>query len=384
MEEHRELDLEYDQPLINDLFDTPSYRYIIIYSYLIRKEVFQNFEEDEQYEQYVELRERSEVMAAEIKDLDQKFVEKLLDYRLIKNIKDYTALRRKAEEFVVKFEEGIEVLEQKVEVLEGNLTDVEILLCITPQAYEQIIRPDIPELSASEIDKACVRLRSMPCPALASTHAILHKYGDFYELDDKLYEILDEQGNPGMALKMELFMRQMDRKYSQFKERFLDYLDQFYPELSKAKFQNKFAEAYKNGKEDFVGYLIEKSRTLPEIFDPPFPEDEPIPDAYTRWREMLNKLLQLYYDFLELDKRMDEIRSYYSGMQPKMHYFEFIYQISFNIDGLNEKIRDLVFQMRRNLKHSKRGLADFSKREIRILGVELQQAIINFAELEED
>ena len=51
-ENHTTLELEFDRELLEDVFDSPDLRYVLLYMFIIRKELFQDLIDDDLMESY--------------------------------------------------------------------------------------------------------------------------------------------------------------------------------------------------------------------------------------------------------------------------------------------------------------------------------------------
>ena len=139
----------------------------------------------------------------------------------------------------------------------------------------------------------------------------------------------------------------------------------------------KLKQAKEKGKEDYVKYLVEKSRkkTLPLKFWAQFPENE-IPDNYLEWKKSLNQLIKLKLNFNNINQKMDELRAYYSGKKQKMTYLEFIQKSTYDEDDISEKIKNLLIDARNSLKEVSVKLEKYPKKEMKLLNLDIERMII--------
>ena len=239
---------------------------------------------------------------------------------------------------------------------------------------ERVIASKIPEITSVKIHKALERLRAMMCPRTNMVHVIVKKFNEYYVLDDAFYYILEQIGNPYQALRVELMIRAMSGKYNEIEKRLDENMAQFHEELPKADMMNKFIKAQEKKKTDYLAYLIEKSRKLPVKFNPKFPENK-IPPIYEEWKAKLNELVELKLKFIEIDKKMDQLRAYYSGAKQIMSYMEFIDKTTFD-DEISEKVKDLLVKARNELKFVNEKLDTYDKKALRLLNLDLEKYIL--------
>ena len=72
---------------------------------------------------------------------------------------------------------------------------------------------------------------------------------------------------------------------------------------------------------------------------------------------------------------MDQLRAYYSGKKQVMPYMTFIEETSFN-DEISETVKSLLLDARNALKEISDVSDDYSKKELRLLNLEVERYII--------
>ena len=372
-EEHTTLDLEYDRMLLEDVFDSPNLRYVTLYMYIIRKDLFQDLLDDDVIEQFETITALDEPTVEDmIRICTGDFIKALFQYKLITNIRSYEMFKSKGNDVKIRFAKGLNLTHDEI-----SESEEEVHIFFNEVYLERVLAPIIPEMTQTRIHESLERLRAMMCPKSSMIHELVHKYGDYYVIDDDFYYIIEEFGNPYQALRIELMIRAMSKKYKEIERNINGVLNQFEPSIVKASIMKKLRQAKEKGKEDFVKYLAEKSRkkTLPVKFRVEFPENE-IPDNYIEWKKSLNHIIKLKLNFTDIDIKMNELRGFYSGKNQKMTYMDFIQKSTYDEDNISEKIKNLLIDARNSLKEVSEKLEKYPKKEMKLLNLEIERMII--------
>ena len=232
-------------------------------------------------------------------------------------------------------------------------------------------------MTQTRILESLERLRVMMCPKSSMIHELVHKYGDFYVIDDDFFYIIEEFGNPYQALRIEIMIRAMSNKYKEIESNINEILKQFESSIVKSPIMKKLKQAKEKGKEDYVKFLVDKSRkkTLPHKFWVEFPENE-IQDNYIVWKDSLNHLFKLKLNFIDIDSKMDELKAHYSGKNQKMTYLKFIQKSTYDEDNISERIKTLLIDARNSLKEVSEKLEKYPKKEMKLLNLDIERLII--------
>jgi len=372
-EEHTTLDLEYDRMLLEDVFDSPNLRYVTLYMYIIRKDLFQDLLDDDVIEQFETITALDEPTVEDmIRICTGDFIKALFQYKFITNIRSYVMFKSKGNDVKIRFAKGLNLTHDEI-----SESEEEVHIFFNEVYLERVLAPIIPEMTQTRIHESLERLRAMMCPKSSMIHELVHKYGDYYVIDDNFYYIIEEFGNPYQALRIELMIRAMSKKYKEIERNINGVLNQFEPSIVKALIMKKLRQAKEKGKEDFVKYLAKKSRrkTLPVKFRVEFPENK-IPDNYIEWKKSLNLIIKLKLNFTDIDIKMNELRGFYSGKNQKMTYMDFIQKSTYDEDNISEKIKNLLIDARNSLKEVSEKLEKYPKKEMKLLNLEIERMII--------
>ncbi|QEE14532.1 hypothetical protein DSAG12_00345 [Promethearchaeum syntrophicum] len=372
-EDHTTLDLEYDRMLLEDVFDSPNLRYVSLYMYIIRKDLFQDLLDDDVIEQFETITSLDEPTVEDITRIcTGDFIKALFQYKMITNLRSYEIFQSKGNDFKIRFAKGLNLTHDEL-----SESEEEVHIFFNEAYLERILNPIIPEMTQTRIHESLERLRAMMCPKSSMIHELVHKYGDFYVIDDDFYYIIEEFGNPYQALRIELMIRAMSSKYKEIESNINEVLKQYDSSIVKAPIMKKLKQAKEKGKEDYVKYLIDKSRkkTLPHKFWVEFPDIE-IPDNYVKWKDSLNQLFNLKLKFIDIDLKMDELRAHYSGKNQKMTYLKFIQKSTYDEDNISERIKTLLIEARNSLKEVSENLEKYPKKEMKLLNLDIERMII--------
>ena len=372
-EEHTTLDLEYDRMLLEDVFDSPNLRYVSLYMYIIRKDLFQDLLDDDVIEQFETITSLDEPTVGDlVRICTRDFIRALFQYKFITNIRSYKMFQSKGNDVKIRFAKGLNLTHDEI-----SESEEEVHIFFNEVYLERVLALIIPEMTQTRILESLERLRAMMCPKSSMIHELVHKYGDYYVIDDDFYYIIEEFGNPYQALRIELMIRAMSKKYKEIERNINEVLNQFESSIVKAPIMKKLKQAKEKGKEDYVKYLVEKSRkkTLPVKFRVEFPENE-IPDNYLEWKNSLNNLIKFKLNFNDIDIKMDELRGFYSGKNQKMTYINFIQKSTYDEDNISEKIKNLLIDARNSLKEVSEKLEKYPKKDMKLLNLEIERMII--------
>ncbi len=363
---HKNLELEIDRELLDDVFDDPVTRYILLYMYLVRNGVFQNLEDDDIIEGFEKVYQISDIDRLYKKNVEmllpEEIIEEMFTYNLITNIKDFKTFEVKKDDYEIKIHNGV-YLEA------GNVLFSDEGLLI-------IIKSNFPEITMNKIKKTLNTLRGTMCQVSNVMHPLVNKFRDDFALDDNLYDIIFILGNPYLALRLEKLIVSVLEKAKEIQSKLDKYLKIFFPESLKPKFLQKVKKAgeiEKDGdQDDLLEYIIEKSRNLPSKFDP-----KEKSELYWEWRGILNRFLLLKNNFTWIFNEIDKVKSFYSGKNQKMSYLKFIEEVTDKEDEINSIIKNSLLEIRKLLKDASEKLESLSEKEIKILNLDLEREIID-------
>ena len=103
---------------------------------------------------------------------------------------------------------------------------------------------------------------------------------------------------------------------------------------------------------------------------------------YKEWNSKLMQLLHFRFQIKKIDKKLVEIKNYYSGKNKKFGYLEFIEKVSFNEDNIVDEIQNLLLDLRSKLITINNEISKFTIKEIKLLNLDYERYIITSSDEE--
>ena len=121
--EHRELSLEYDKNLIEKILDDLDMRYIILFLYIIRNDLFKDLTNQNLIDSYERVLILDEIYKSNVtKFWNEEFTEIAIDLGLFKNIRSLREFNQKDDDFILKLgEETITIEKNSISVPDDTL-----------------------------------------------------------------------------------------------------------------------------------------------------------------------------------------------------------------------------------------------------------------------
>jgi len=361
--EHNKLSLEYDRNLINSILNSINTKYTILYLYIIRKDLFNNLDEDllNNYERIIIL---DDIYKNNIEILwDQEFIEMVIDLGLFKNIRSYNEYRQKDDDFILKMGEYTITTEKNT--------------ILTPKdTLFQMITKRFKSLSLNDFELGLTRLKEVRCEVSGIVHHFIYEVGDNdYILSDDFYDILDKFGNIYQAVKIEPTSDGLLEICKEIKEKIVNIVMIFDPMLNNKTVIEKLTKALEFNKKEGKLEITEIALKL-KSFDK---------NIILSISNIDFQILRNYQDEMErINKQLIEIKSNYTGNQD---YLKFLEKIPLEFKGLQQtliEIRDnavgakkAVTELENRIKSGVSGEFDIlhEKKEILYQEIELNPSI---------
>ncbi|TKJ22462.1 MAG: hypothetical protein CEE43_06105 [Promethearchaeota archaeon Loki_b32] len=332
--EHNKLSLEYDRNLINSILNNINTKYTILYLYIIRKDLFNNLDEDliDRYERVIIL---DDIYKNNVELLwDQEFIEKIIDLGLFKNIRSRAEYDQKDGDFILKMGEYTITIEKSTIITPKNT-----LYNMISKRFKLIPQKDF--------ELGLTKLKEVRCESTSAIHRFIYEVGDNeYVLSNDLYDLLDQFGNIYQAIKIEPTSDGLLQICKEIQDRIVNIVMIFNPILNNDQIIKKLTKALeinKKGKKieiieiSIKIKLLEKNITL-TLSDSDF------------------QILANYKDEMEvINKQLLEIKSNYSGNQ---EYLGFLEKIPMEI----EMIQETLIKIRDNASGAKKAILDLENR----------------------
>jgi len=139
----------------------------------------------------------------------------------------------------------------------------------------------------------------------------------------------------------------------------------------------KIAKAIEESK-DIIQYLKDEKVELSDKFN--FDKINKNDDIYQKWNSQLLVLLKIRNQIEQLDKKLIELKSNYSGKNKKYRYLEFIEKISFNEDEIVDNIQNSLIDYRKELVKINEEISKITEKELKLLDLDYERLIIMSSE----
>ncbi|MFW9874888.1 MAG: hypothetical protein ACFFG0_17415, partial [Candidatus Thorarchaeota archaeon] len=111
--EHKSLTLEEDAPLINTILDDIDMRYILLFLYVIRNDLFKDLSDQTLIESYTRVIIMDDIFKNNLIDFwDEEFTDIYIDLGLVKNVRSKREFDQKDGDFIIKLGEETVTIEQ--------------------------------------------------------------------------------------------------------------------------------------------------------------------------------------------------------------------------------------------------------------------------------
>lgn len=359
--EHNKLTLEYDKNLINKILDDVDMRYILLFLYVIRNDLLEDLNNQNLIESYERILILDEIFKSNLNILPEDFLEVAIDLGLFKNIRSKREFDQKDDDFIIKMGEETVTIEE-----ETILVPADTLFMIITKKFKF--------LTKRNYNLAITRLKGVSCERTGVIHPFIFEIGENdYTLSDDLYYILDQFGNIYQAIKMEITVERFYQRFQEILEKIIEYLDIYDPILNSKPAIKKIKSAIAENK-DIIKHLKEEKIKLSDKFEyDKIDKDTPI---FQDWNSKLLKLLNYKYQMEKINKKIREIRNYYSGKNKKYTYLEFIQKVSFNEDNILNTIQEALVELRKQIIDIRDTISDYTKKDIKLLNLDFERFIL--------
>lgn len=360
--EHKSLTFEHDKNLIDKILEDIYTRYIILFLYIIRNDLFKDLSDNSLIESYEKVIILDDVYKSNIINfLEKDFIEIYIDLGLIKNIRSLREFEQKPDDFILKLGEETVTIEKNT----ISMPDDTLFLMIHKKFKSQTRR---------NFNLALTRLKSVRCEKSNIIHSLIFEIGEHdYVLSDDIYYILDQYGNIYQAIKIEVTIEGFHQRLVEIKEKVEKYIEVFEPKLNSKPVLNKIKSAIEQNK-DVIQYLKDEKVELTDKFS--FGEIDSSEVIFIKWKSQLDLLIKLRVQIELIDRRLIELKSYYTGKNKKNSYLEFIEKVSFNEDEIVDKIQKLLIELRKEIVKINEVMSTFTMKEVKLLNLDYERLII--------
>jgi len=360
--EHKSLSLEQDRGLINRILDDIDMRYITIFMYIIRNDLFRDLRDEDLIEAYNRVLILDEIFKGNLLTFwDEEFIEIAIDLGLIKNIRTKREFDQKEQDFIIR-------LGQETITIEGNTISVpaDTLYLMITKKFKSVNRRDF--------NLALKRLKSVRCEVSGVIHPFIFQIGENdYAISDDLYYILDQFGNVYQTIKIEHTVEGFYERFDEIYDKILEMIEIFDPSLNNKKVIEKTNQAIENNK-DIIKTLKEENISLSDKFN--YGKVDKTESIFKDWHSRLLQLLNFRYKMNDIKKKITKIKNYYSGKDKLYNYLEFIEMISFNEDEIVDRIRNDLITLREEIIDINKIISKLTKKQIKLLNLDFERFLI--------
>lgn len=360
--EHKSLSLEYDRDLINRILDDVDMRYITLFLYIIRNDLFRDLRDEDLIEAYNRVLILDEIFKGNLITFwDEEFIEVAIDLGLIKNIRTKREFDQKEQDFIIK-------LGEETITIEGNTISVpaDTLYLMITKKFKSVNRRDF--------NLALTRLKSVRCETSGVIHPFIYQIAENdYAISDDLYYILDQFGNIYQTIKIENTVEGFSERFVEIYNKILEMIEIFDPVLNNKRAVEKTNQAIKENK-DIIKYLKEEKISLSDKFN--FRKVDESETIFKDWHTRLLQLLNFRYKMNNIEKQIKKIKNYYSGKEKKYNYLEFIEMVSFNEDEIVDRIRNDLISLREQIIEINDIVSKLTKKRIKLLNLDFERFLI--------
>lgn len=360
--EHKSLTLEHDKNLIDKILEDINTRYIILFLYIIRNDLFKDLSDTGLIESYERVLILDDVYKSNVNNfLDKYFIETYIDLGLVKNIRSMREFEQKPDDFILRLGEETVTIEKNT-------------ISVPDDSLFLMIHKKFKSLSRRNFNLALTRLKSVRCEKSNLIHSLIYEISEHdYVLSDDIYYILDQYGNIYQAIKIEVTIEGFHQRLVEIKEKIERYIEIFEPKLNSKAILKKIKSAIEQN-QDVIQYLKDEKVELSDKFK--FGRIDTSEEIFTKWKSQLYSLIELRDQIDHIDKRLVELKGYYTGKNKRNSYLEFIEKVSFNEDEIVDKIQTLLIELREELVRINEVMSTFTMKDVKLLNLDYERLII--------
>lgn len=357
--DHQDLDIDIDRKLLNQVFDVPIRRHILIYLFLIRKEYLKNLDDARREDFFIKFSNLESPSVGFVRSYkDEQLIDVCLELGIFANIKDRPDFDRKDEDYEIKSLKGIRVDEGTI--------------LIDPDALFRILKKTGRSYNKALVNKTLKELTGIICQNTPQIHAFIKPADEEYYLADDLYQILESYCNPYQSLRIELTIEGFADRVAEWDKKLKKFIKNIDSALLKADFQKLVKKAV--GEEqncDIIQFIQDQEKELPKKFKPEDP-----PELFPKWKELVNLLLRSNIRVEEIRFRSEDLIGLYSGKNAKHPFFEFMKMVAFNEESIVDSIQDQLIAARKELLGIQQQFGKYTDRLVKLINLDYERALL--------
>ncbi|MFX1417398.1 MAG: hypothetical protein ACFE9N_00615 [Promethearchaeota archaeon] len=360
--EHNNLTLEYDKNLIDKILDNVDMRYIILFLYIIRNDLFKDLSDIGLIESYERVLYLDDIYKNNILNFwKEEFIEIYIDLGLFKNIRSLRDFEQKDGDYIIKLGEETVTIENDT-------------ISIPDDTLYLIISKKFKFLNRRNFNLALTRLKGVRCEKSTAIHSLILEIGEHdYTLSDDFYYILDQYGNIYQVIKIEVTIEGFYQRFKEIQDKINGFIKIFEPLLNTKPIMKKINKAIEENKEIFQ-YLKDEKIELSDKFN--FDKINKEDQLYKQWTSQLLTLLTIRNQLEDIENKLKKLKKNYSGKNKKLSYLEFIEKISFNEDGIVDNIQTSLIELRKDLVKINEQITKLTEKELKLLNLDYERLIL--------
>lgn len=360
--EHTNLSLEYDRNLIDKILDDLDMRYIILFLYVIRNDLFKDLTDNNLIESYERILILDEIYKSNITKFWQNdFIEIAIDLGLFKNIRSLREFDQKDDDFTIKL--GDETI-----TIEKNI------ISVPEDTLFLMLNKKLKFLTRRNFNLSLIKLKGVRCESTNTIHSLVYEIGEHdYAISDDLYYILDEFGNVYQTIKIEIIIEGFDQRFKDIHDKVIKFINFFEPSLNSKLILTKIYKAIEEDK-DIINFLKDQKVQLPSKFN--FDKIDTNNTIFKHWYALLIDLLNYGYRLKEIKKKLQGIKNIYSGKKKKYSYLKFIEKVSYNDNNIVNFIQESLLNLRGDLIQVNNEISKLSEKQVKLLNLDYERFII--------
>lgn len=358
---HDKLSLDVDKDLINKILDDTSMRYIVLFLYVIRNDLFRDLSDPNIVESYERVILLDEVYKGNLLTFwEPWFTELALNLGFIRNLRSLREFEQKEDDFIVKFCDPI--------MIENDT------LVVPDDTLFLFIVKKFPSLTKRDFNLALTRLKGIRCQSTGAIHPFIYETReDDYTLSDDLYYILDEFGNIYQAIKIENTIQGFYERFKEIQTKLDDFLEIFDPVLINKTTIKKVFQAVDENKE-IIPFLKEEKIKLSDKFD--YGDVDKNTPIFKEWHETFQKLFQFKKGLDEIYDKIMDLQSYYSGKKKKYEFLRFIEIVSYNEEDIITSIKETLINLRDKIIPINEYVSNLSQKQVKLLNLDYERYLL--------
>jgi len=318
--EHKQLSLEVDKNLINKILDDINLRYIIIFLYIIRNELFKDLIDQNLIDTYTRILSRDEVDKEAINSYwSEDFIKVAIDLGLFRNIRSFREFKQKEDDFIVKFgDETITINENII------MTPADTLFRIISKKFKPLTKRDF--------NLALTRLKGVRCEGTGIIHPFIYEIGvQNYTLAEDLYNILNKYDKIYLAIKVEYTIETFYERFKETLDKVIDLIEIFDNILNRKIIIKKINKIIEPNNIELEFKKDEESKDKEERLN--FSEltiKLKIPDGTIKLKlsnSNYQSLIEIRSQLQNISDQIIEMKTYYSTKEKKYNYLKYVESI---------------------------------------------------------